>query len=116
MTPSRLDYHFFKGAYLIGLNHVIFFVPTKQGLKGAYSTGLTNGQRNKNFKRMTHSCLDCHFFKGAYLIGLNHIIFFCADEIGLKECLLNWAYKWPTEQDLNGAYSIGLTHCQRNKT
>ena len=48
---------------------------------------------------MTPSRLDYHFFKGAYLIGLNHI-FFYADEIGLKECLLNWTYKWPTEQSL----------------
>ena len=63
---------------------------------------------------MTPSRLDCHFFKGAYLIGLNHIIF-CADEIGLKGCLLNWAYKWPTEQGLNGAYSTGLTNGQLNK-
>ena len=72
---------------------------------------------------MTPSRLDCHFFEGAYLIGLNHIIFFCADEIGLKECLLNWAYKWPIEQGLKrmtsshldrhffkGAYLIGLNH------
>ena len=35
---------------------------------------------------MTPSRFDCHFFKGAYLIGLNHIIF-CADEIGLKKVL-----------------------------
>ena len=48
---------------------------------------------------MTSSRLDCHFFKGAYLIGLNHVIFY-ADKIRLKGCLLNWAYKWPTEQGL----------------
>ena len=36
---------------------------------------------------MTPSYLDCHFFKGAYLIGLNHIIF-CADEIGLNHVVL----------------------------
>ena len=78
-----------------------FFVPTKQGLimlcllNWAYKWPTKQG-----LKRMTPSCLDYHFFKGAYLIGLNHIIF-CADEIGLKECLLNWAYKWPTEQGLN---------------
>ena len=28
-------------------------------------------------KGMTPSRLDCHFFKDAYLIGLNHIIFLC---------------------------------------
>ena len=36
---------------------------------------------------MTPSCLDYHFFKDAYLIGLNHIIFY-ADEIGLKHVVL----------------------------
>ena len=81
---------------------------------------------------MTSSYLDCHFLKGAYLIGLNHIIF-CADEIGLKEYLLNWTYKWPTEQGLKrmtpscldchffkGAYLIGLNHiiilCRLDRT
>ena len=77
MTPSRLDCHFFKGAYLIGLNHVIFLCRLED-LKGAYSIGLTHCQRNKTWKKMTPSCLDCHFFKGAYLIELYHIIF-CAD-------------------------------------
>ena len=40
----------------------------------------------KTLKKMTPSRLDCHFFKGAYLIELNHIIFY-ADEIGLKNVL-----------------------------
>ena len=54
----------------------------------------------QGLKRMTPSCIDCHFFKGAYLIGLNHIIFFVLTKQGLKGCLLNWAYKWPIEQGL----------------
>ena len=76
MTPSRLDCHFFKGAYLIGLNHIIFCAD-EIGLNHIVLTQLdlqmANGIR---LKRMTPSCFDCHIFKGAYLIGLNHIIFF----------------------------------------
>ena len=49
---------------------------------------------------MTPSRLDCHFFKGAYLIGLNHIIF-CADEIGLNHIML-------TQLDLQMANGIRL--------
>ena len=77
MTPSRLDCHFFKGAYLIGLNHIIFCAD-EIGLNHIVLTQLdlqmANGIR---LKRMKPSRLDCHFFKGAYLIELNYIIFLC---------------------------------------
>ena len=75
MMPSCLDYHIFKGTYLIGLNHIIFCAD-KIGLNHVVLTQLdlqiANGIR---LKRMTPSRLDCHFFKDAYLIELNHIIF-----------------------------------------
>ena len=78
MTSSRLDCHFFKGAYLIGLNHIIFCAD-EIGLNHIVLTQLdlliANGIR---LKGMTPSRLDCHFLKGAYLTGLNHVIF-CAD-------------------------------------
>ena len=73
---------------------------------------IANGIR---LERMTPSCVDRHIFKGAYLIGLNHIIF-CADEIGFKRVLTQLDLPIANGIRLKGAYSIGLTHCQRNKT
>ena len=60
MMPSRLDCHFFKGAYLIGLNHIIFGAD-EIGLNHVVLTQLdlqmANGIR---LKGMTPSRLDCH--------------------------------------------------------
>ena len=48
--------------------------------------------------------------KGAYSIGLNHVIFVPTKQGLIMLCLLNWAYLLPTEQGLKGAYLIGLNH------
>ena len=62
MTPSHLDYHFFKGAYLTGLNHVIFYAD-EIGLKGCLLNCAYKWPSEQGLKRMTPSCIDCHFFK-----------------------------------------------------